>query len=210
MENLLLYSLIVAIAIGIFGCSDKSQQISPEGKTQEEVVRERPEWVMEEPGCDDENCYFVGLSNVYASEKGARDDSMANVYKRVVQYLGTLAKSKIEEASVSYGLNSQTIDPTLSARNYEKQVAANVAKAVKATKLYMERETGSTGKKGYKYFTLAKMPKESINAAFQQTAKKNMEDAQKRAQEAATEQAKQQAENARNFWEDMQKQGLLE
>ncbi|MBF0289945.1 MAG: hypothetical protein HQM14_19185 [SAR324 cluster bacterium] len=210
MKRRLLVVIMAVFTIGIIACSDKSQKISPELKTEEEVVHERPDWVMEEPECDDENCYFVGLSNIYASEKGARDDSMANAYRRVVQYLGVLAKSKIEEASVSYGLNSQTIDPTLSQRVYEKQIAANVAKEVKATKLYMERETGSTGKRGYKYFTLARMPKESINAAFQQTAKKNMEDAQKRAREAATEQAKQQAENATNFWKDMQKQGLLE
>ena len=42
------------------------------------------------------------------------------------------------------------------------------------------------------------------------TAKKNMEEAQKKAKEAVTAQAKQQQEKAAEFWADMQKQGVVE
>ena len=153
---------------------------------------------------------FVGLSNVHASEKNAREDARRNAVDAVVQYLGTLAKTKFEQASVSYGLSSEVVDPTTSARNFQKQVAANVARRLKAKKWYMERESDASGKQGYKYFVLATVPVAELDQAFKQTAKKNMEDAQKKAKEAATAQAKQQQEQAAKFWADMQKQGVVD
>lgn len=153
---------------------------------------------------------FVGLSAIYASEKDARKDARRSATEAVVQYLGTLAKTKFERASVSYGLSSEVVNPTTSARDFEKQVAANVAQRLKSDKWWMERESDSEGKSGYKYFVLATIPVAEMDKSFQQTAKKNMEDAQKKAKEATTAQAKQQQEQAAKFWADMQKQGVVE
>lgn len=202
--------MILAVALTLVSCSEKSQKVMTEKETVQEKVENRPEWIINEPDKEGDDMLFVGLSNVYASEKGARNDAMRDAINKVVQYLGILAKTKYELAALTYNLDSETMDPTRSSRVYEKQVAANVAKKVKATQWYMEREIDQSGKKGYKYFALAKVPLSSINDAFKQTAAQNMKDAQRRAKEAATEQAKRQAENAKNFWEDMQKQGLVE
>ena len=203
--NQLLAGLIL---IALVGCSAPGPE--PEPVIEEAPAPTRPEWTMNEPDVEGGVMSFVGLSNVHASEKNAREDARRNAVDAVVQYLGTLAKTKFEQASVSYGLSSEVVDPTTSARNFQKQVAANVARRLKAKKWYMERESDASGKSGYKYFVLSTVPVAEMDKAFQQTAKKNMEDAQKKAQEAATAQAKQQQEQAAEFWADMQKQGVVE
>lgn len=165
---------------------------------------------MNEPEAANGMMSFVGLSAVHATEKNARNDARREAVKAVVSYLGTIAKSKFEEARVSHGLSSEVIDPTTGAREFQKQLSANVANRMKPRKWYMERETGSSGKRGYKYFVLASVPVEELDKSFQQTAAKNRADAQKRAEDAATSKAKKQAADAAEFWADMEKQGVVE
>jgi hypothetical protein len=206
MKPLLTQLLAVLILIALVGCSAPQ----PEPVIEEAPAPTRPEWTMNEPDVEGDMMSFVGLSAIYASEKDARKDARRSATEAVVQYLGTLAKTKFERASVSYGLSSEVVNPTTSARDFEKQVAANVAQRLKSDKWWMERESDSEGKSGYKYFVLATIPVAEMDKSFQQTAKKNMEDAQKKAKEATTAQAKQQQEQAAKFWADMQKQGVVE
>ena len=203
--SLLMSLFLVAV---LAGCS--SSKAPTPGETETVDTSDRPEWVMNEPGVEDDKMFFIGISAVHVSEKNARDDARRNSINAAIQYLGTMAKSKFEQAQVTYGLASEAMDPTTSARQYEKQVAVNVARRMKAEKWYMERETDASGKKGYKYFVLSGIPVVSLDEAFQQTAKKNMEDAKKRAKEAATEQARRQQEQAADFWAEMQKQGVTD
>ncbi len=198
--------LTLVAALSLVACSAKAP--TP-GSSEAADVSDRPEWTMNEPEVEDETMYFVGISAVHVSEKNARDDARRNSVSAAIQYLGTMAKSKFESASVTYGLSSEAMDPTTSARMYEKQVAANVTRRLKAKTWYMERETDSSGKSGYKYFVLAGVPVKSLDEAFRQTARQNMDDARKRAKEAATDQARRQAEQAAKFWDDMQKQGVV-
>lgn len=209
MKQLLTQLLVGLSLIALVGCSS-SEPEPPAPAVEEAPAPTRPEWTMNEPDVEGGVMSFVGLSAVHASEKNARDDARRNAADAVVQYLGTLAKTKFEQASVSYGLSSEVVDPTTSTRNFQKQVAANVARRLKTKKWYMERESDASGKSGYKYFVLATVPVAEMDKAFQQTAKKNMEDAQKKAKEAATAQAKQQQEQAAKFWADMQNQGVVE
>jgi len=203
--SLLMSLFLVAV---LAGCS--SSKAPTPGETEAVDTSDRPEWVMNEPGVEDDKMFFIGISAVHVSEKNARDDARRNSVNAAIQYLGTMVKSKFEQAQVTYGLASEAMDPTTSARQYEKQVAVNVARRMKAEKWYMERETDASGKKGYKYFVLSGIPVVSLDEAFQQTAKKNMEDAKKRAKEAATEQARRQQEQAADFWAEMQKQGVTD
>lgn len=211
MKRASYFSIVILALFFMIGCAAQSQkQHQPATSSQDPIVQQRPEWVMNEPEVEGNDLYFVGISAVHATEKNARNDARRDATNSVVQYLGTLAKTKYEQATVSYGLSSQVVDPTTASRQFEKQVAANVATRMKTTKWYMERETDSIGKKGYKYFTLAKIPKDSLNEAFQNTAEQNMKDAQERAAKAATAQAKKQAEDQAKFWTDMKQQGVVE
>ncbi len=207
MREYLKLALILILSAGLYSCGSKD--VSTPGEREAADVSERPEWTMNEPEEDDGNIFFVGISAVHASEQNARDDARSNSVKAAISYMGTMAKSKIESASTSYGLSSEVVDPTTSGRQYEKQVSANVARRLKASKWYMERETDASGKRGYKYFVLASIPSQEFDNAFKQTAQQNMDDAKKRAKEAATAQAKDQAEKAVDFWKTMKDQGML-
>ena len=205
--NSLKIFLLLFISTALIGCGSKDP--SAPGEREAADVSERPEWTMSEPEEDDGKMFFVGISEVHASEQNARDDARSNSVKAAISYMGTMAKSKIETASTSYGLSSEVVDPTTSGRQYEKQVSANVTRRLKASKWYMERETDASGKKGYKYFVLAQIPTQEFDNAFKQTAQQNIDDAKKRAKEAATAQAKDQAEKAADFWKNMKEQGML-
>ena len=207
MENSIKGLFILMISIGLIGCGSKD--VNTPGEREAADVSDRPDWTMNEPEEDDGNMFFVGISAVHASEKNARDDARSNSIKAAISYMGTMAKAKIESASTSYGLSIEVVDPTTSGRQYEKQVSANVTRRLKAKKWYMERETDASGKKGYKYFVLASIPIQEFDNAFKQTAQQNIDDAKKKAKEAATAQAKEQAEKAADFWKSMKDQGMM-
>jgi hypothetical protein len=169
----------------------------------------RPNWTMSEPETEKGFQYFVGLSGDYATENLARDDALRNATTRVVQYMGALAKDKFERARTSFGLASTVVDPTEAARQFEKQLSANVARQLKPKEWYIEQWQKPTGF-GYKAFVLARMPTESVNESLKNTAEDNVRKAQEDAKKAATETAKKQAEDAADFWKKMKEQGLVE
>jgi len=203
--GMLLWAAVLMFAAG---CATGGVKVAPGGPIWASES-ERPKWTIEEPEVDGDTMLFVGVAEKYATEPEARDEAMRHVTNNIVRYLGTLAKDKYERVATSFGLTSSVVDPTASARQYEKQLAANVTKKVKAMKWYFEKWDTPTGT-GWKAFVLATVPVAEINDSFKQTAKDNMLDAQRQAKAAADEVAKKQAEDAAKFWEDMTKQGVVE
>jgi len=207
------YSLIVMALFLVTGCASNPNMVSKKTGGPLETLLwssqdSRPKWTIEEPDVDGNIMVFVGLSNKYATEKGSRQDAMRNATSNVVKHLGTMAKEKYERVSVSFGLESSVIDPTGSARVYEKQLAANVVKHLKSTKWYLEQWNTPTGI-GWKAFVLATIPLDSINESFKRTAKTNLIAAKRRAKDAADEYAKKQADKAVDFWGKMVKEGVV-
>ena len=170
---------------------------------------ERPDWVYNEPSEDDGILSFVGMSAVHASEQNARNDARRNATNNVVQYLGTMAKTKFEQVTQSYGLSSQIVDPTTAAQQFEKQMSANLAREMKTKTWHPEREKKS-GVWGYKYFVLAEIPKASIENSFRKSLDQNIKKQQEEAEKAATQKAKEQSENAIDMFRKMKKEGLME
>lgn len=170
---------------------------------------ERPGWTMQEPETADGIMSFVGLSEKYATEKGAREDARNNATSGVVKYMGTLVKDKFERARVSYGLESDVIDPTASARSFEKQLSVNMARKVKANQWYEEKWYTPTGV-GWKVFVLINVPMEAIDASYKETAANMAKKAEQEAKEAGDAIAKAQADKAAEFWKQMQEQGVTE
>jgi hypothetical protein len=206
------YVLWTVVLLFAVGCAASKVAVAPGGPGETPIwasEKERPKWTVEEPEVDGNTMLFVGLSGKYATEQEARDEAMRNATNNVIRYLGILAKDKYEKVATSFGLSSSVVDPTTSARQYEKQLAANVAKKLKAKKWYLEQWNTPTGT-GWKAFVLSTIPIDSVNDSFKNTARDNMLDAQRKAKEAADEVAKKQAENAAKFWEDMTKQGVVE
>ena len=173
------------------------------------TMPERPGWVYEEPSEEDGVLSFVGMSKVHASEQNARKDARRDATNNVIQYLGSMAKIKFEEASQSYGLSSQIVDPTAATQQFEKQISANLARQMKTKTWHPEREKKS-GVWGYKYFVLAEIPKTSINASFRKSLDQNIDKQQEEAEKAATQKAKEQSENAIEMFRKLKKEGLME
>ncbi|PLY12630.1 MAG: hypothetical protein C0624_00535 [Desulfuromonas sp.] len=204
-------TLLLGLAL-LAGCASSGVNAPTPG--QEALIwsseAQRPGWTMMEPeGVEDGLLTFVGTSLRHATEQGAREDARRNVTSAVVKYMGTLVKDKFEKASVSYGLDSSVIDPTSSARQFEKQLATNLDGQVKPKNWYAEKWQTPTGI-GYQYFVEAKVPANALGDEFKKLAKQQARDAEKKAKEAADATAKAQAEKASEFWKKMQEENLVE
>ena len=196
-------------SILLVGCAKETTMAPAAVEAASPSMPERPDWVYNEPSEEDGTLSFVGMSNVHASEQNARKDARRDAINNVVQYLGTMAKTKFEQVTQSYGLSSQIVDPTTAAQQFEKQMSANLAREMKTKTWHPEREKKS-GVWGYKYFVLAEIPKSSIDNSFRKSLDQNIKKQQEEAEKAATQKAKEQSENAIDMFRKMKKEGLME
>ncbi len=170
---------------------------------------ERPTWAMEEPEASSGVMSFVGLSGNMATERLSRDDARRDAINNVVAYMGTLAKDKFERARVSFGLESSVVDPTTSSREFEKQLAVNIANRVKSKKWYSEKWQTETGI-AYRTFLLSEVPVQALDESYRNMATDMARKAEQRANDEADQLAKAQAEKAADFWKQVKEQGLVE
>ena len=196
-------------SILLVGCAKETTMAPAAVEAASPSMPERPDWVYNEPSEEDGTLSFVGMSNVHASEQNARKDARRDAINNVVQYLGTMAKTKFEQVTQSYGLSSQIVDPTTAAQQFEKQMSANLAREMKTKTWHPEREKKS-GVWGYKYFVLAQIPKSSIDNSFRKSLDQNIKKQQEEVEKAATQKAKEQSENAIDMFRKMKKEGLME
>lgn len=211
MKKLLVLLELIMIT-ALVGCAASTGTIPTSGASETLLwssADARPAWTMDEPDTDGEIMSFVGLSARHATEKGAREDARRNTTDAVVKYMGTMVKNKFEALSVSFGLDSSVIDPTKSAKEYEKQLSANMASKVKIKSWYLEKWQTATGI-GYKAFALGKVPMSAVDDSLKSMSKNKAREAEKKAREAADDQAKDQANKAAEFWKQMQEQGVVE
>ncbi len=204
--------LLLSLIIG-FGCSKHIPSITKESEIGGEKLLwssqpDRPDWIYKEPALKDGYLAFVGLSGDYATEKLSRDDAMRNFRLRIVEYLGTMAKSKFEEVSTSFGLASNVIDPTDATRSYQKFLSANITREVKENEVYVEKWNTPTGI-AYRSFILTKVRRSVIEDLMKNFAKDNIEKAKEAARNAADEMARDQAQKAKEFWEEMESGTLM-
>ena len=193
----------------LVGCAKETTTAPAAVAESAPAMPERPEWVYKPPSEEDGVLSFVGMSKVHAAEQNARKDARRDAINNVIQYLGSMAKTKFEEASQSYGLSSQIVDPTVASNDFVKQISANLARQLKTVDRHPEREKKS-GVWGWKYFVLTEIPKSSINASFRKSLDQNIDKQQEEAEKAATQKAKEQSENAIEMFRKLKKEGLME
>ena len=199
------YFYLVLVALLTVGCSSKQEMV----KEALNSVGDRPEWVMVPPAPEGDQLYFVGTSSLYGTEKNARRDAKRDAIREMSEYVRVLNKNKFERASVTYGMDSFVIRPTVSERNFEKIMSASTANYLRVEEMYFEREADATGVPGYKYFVLTSISKTDLETALQANATTNAENAQKAMQLASTDEAKEQWKNARNFWNELAEDGFV-
>jgi len=169
----------------------------------------RPGWTVSEPETEGDALAFVGLSGKYALEKEARDDAMRTATNNVIKYIGTIVEDKFNRLQTSYGLTSETVDPTNVTRRLEDQLAAAFATRVKAKEWYIEKWLIKDTKETYvTVFVLAKVPQNAIKQAYEEICGNTIEDLKKKRDNANEEKAKSQFENAMKAFEEAKKQGF--
>ena len=198
---------IVLVALIALGCSSASKQEMV--KEALNSVGDRPDWVMIPPAPEGDQLYFVGTSNLYATEQGARRDAKRDSIREMSEFVRVLNKNKWERVGVTYGMAAMAKLPTVSERNFEKIVSASTANFLRVQEMYFEREMDVAGVPGYKYFVLTSISKTDLDTALQSNALHNAQKAEEAVKEAKTDEAKEQWENARDFWKELAEDGFV-
>lgn len=210
MKHLTTLAVLLSLAI-LSACSPATVTKQADTSTERLIWSsspERPAWTMEEPEAKDGNMWFVGLSGRFATEQLSRDDAKRSATTAVVQYMGTAVKDQFERARTSFGLESNVVDPTSGIREYQKQLASNLATKVKAKTWYQEKWQIPTGI-AHQAFLLAYVPSTEFDAAQRDAAHSMAQDAERKAKEAGDDVAKKQALKAAEFWKQMEEQGVV-
>ena len=198
---------IVLVAQIALGCSSASkQELAKEALNS---VGDRPDWVMIPPAPEGDQLYFVGTSNLHATEQGARRDAKRDSIREMSEFVRVLNKNKWERVGVTYGMSAMAKMPTVSERNFEKIVSASTANFLRVQEMYFEREMDVAGVPGYKYFVLTSISKTDLDTALQSNALQNARDAEEKIKNAKTDEAKEQWENARTFWQELAEDGFV-
>lgn len=211
MRRWLAVIMMIALACALMaGCGGtaKTPEDTPLEKLLDRSAKERPAWTLKKPETKGGFMYVVGTSPDMANEQLGKSRAMMNARTAISNYLGTLVKAKIEQANIDFGLASDVVDPTMSAREYVKQMSANFVANLEGEEFYWERWQKPTGI-GYRYFALCRIPQNMINESFRDDAAKKMQDAQRRAKEQSDRVAKEQLEKAGTMWAQLEQQGLF-
>ena len=211
MRRWLAVTMMIALACALMaGCGGtaKTPENTPLEKLIDRSAKERPSWIEKKPEAKSGFMYVVGSSMDMASEVLGRDRSVRNARAGMSEYLGTLVKTKFEQANIDFGLASDVVDPTASAREYGKQMSANFVAQLEGIEFYWEKWQKPTGI-GYRYFALCRIPEKMINDGVREDAAKRLQDAQRRAKEQSDRVAKEQLEKAGAMWAQLEQQGLF-
>jgi hypothetical protein len=210
MRKWLAVVMTIALAGLMWACGGtaKTPEDTPLEKLLDRSSDERPAWTLKKPEAKGGDLFVVGVSPDMTNEPLARSRAVQNAHTEMSRYLGNLVKAKYEQANIDFGLASDVVDPTASAREYVKQLSTNFISQLDATEFYWERWRKSTGI-GYRYFALCKVPVKNVNDNFREDAAKRMQDAARRAKEQSDRVAKEQLEKAGAMWAQLEQQGLF-
>jgi hypothetical protein len=159
-----------------------------------------PIWRNQVPEPSNGFVYFVGLSSGNATERSAREQARQDVIQQALEYLGGYAKRDFQERAVSMHLDSSILDPTIAARDFVAYANENFVDKVRTDKVYWELRRTPGGDQ-YFVYVLIPIP---VNQSLGKFADEKIADTQRRVQEAKTEDAKKQAQNVLDFWQQTQ------
>ena len=170
--------------------------------------KERPDWIYdEEPSEENNQVTVVGVSKYHSTERSARKYARRQATNEICAYMGTVVKNKFDEILLSSGLESEILDETNAGSETTKQLCTNLVRRLKTKKWHMEQKI-INGKVGFQYYVLAAVPNSEIDNAFKKSVGKNIKNQQREVENAATEKAKKQAEQAIELLKRAKKEGL--
>ncbi len=157
-----------------------------------------PEWLNHVPDPSEGFVYFVGVSTGAATESSALDRARLDVVLQATQYLGGFAERDYQQRALSMNLESATLDPTVAAKDFINYANKNFVSQIRTKESYWELRRTPGGDQYFAY-VLVPFP---VNQSMSKFADQQVADAQKRVREAQTEDAKKQAQDVLDFWQE--------
>ncbi len=171
----------------------------------------RPEWTYTEPGIDGEILSFVGVSGKQSTEKLARNDALDTAIGNVVKFVGTFVSVEFEKLTMTYGVPSEIVDPTVATQSFENRFSSGLVSRVKGREFYIEKwEIRRTKDTYYLIWVFTDVPKSAVDEAYIDACNEQIEEINKELKNESEEKAKTQFENAIKAFEDFKKSGILE
>ncbi|MBU1262257.1 hypothetical protein KKG61_04825 [bacterium] len=164
----------------------------------------RPIWIIKEKGFP----FFVGQSEKFATEKGARDDALRHALKKAAVYINTLVTDKFQKLLASHNVSSQIADPTVVSREFEEQLSTALVNRMSVKIWYEEKWQDESGRTYWIAFLLSEVPASSIDETYRRTAQIEKGIMQKRYDEALDEKAKEQFKAALDAFDEAIRRGF--
>lgn len=158
----------------------------------------QPKWIDTVPPTDNGVMHFVGVSRNAADVQISRDDAFKNAAGQVVKYFGVQMTDKLNEGMATYGVSSQTIDPTVASVELKHSFSNGVARRLKVAQYYEQPQKNDNV---YRTYVLTNIPVTAINEAYKQAL-------QAEANKIKAKKAGPQTDNALKMLQDLQSHGL--
>lgn len=131
---MLKWMVVLMLFVFIVSCSSKNTGLRPSDVTTsqqrisgERMIwsssKDRPVWTVLEPNSKDGYLFFVGLSDMHATEKSSREEAMRSAINSVVGYLGVEVRDVFQNIVTRFGLSSDIADPQNTIAEIEKIIS---------------------------------------------------------------------------------------
>ncbi len=190
--------LLATLLLSLFvSCTRHTIKPPPGDKLIWSSEKARPVWVQEGHKLRGAYHIFVGMSNKYAEEKGARDDAERDCRLQAAQYFETAVRDVFERITAELGFQSTVLDPSVAARGYTEMISQAVIQKAGVSKFYEEKyRSAKTGEYYFLCFALMEVPEEQVRESFSSYVNRKREE-----WKLSQEQVKRVNEVFRQYWE---------
>ncbi|MFH1563737.1 MAG: hypothetical protein ABIF11_10050 [Nitrospirota bacterium] len=170
--------------------------------------KERPAWVQTPPRTEGEYYLFVGQSEKFAIEKGARDAAYRDAIKQAGLYINTFAGNSFQKLLANHNVESQIIDRTTVSREFEEQLSKALIKKARVKQYYEEQRQDKSGQDYWIAFALLEVPVSSIDEIYKNVAEQTKEGLMKEYEMAKDAKAKEQLKSAMDAFDEANERGF--
>ncbi|MFH1562988.1 MAG: hypothetical protein ABIF11_06195 [Nitrospirota bacterium] len=212
--------ILVGVVVGIFslclwGCKEKKEEKvikPPTGVEGEKLLwsthKGRPAWVQSSQRTEGEFYLFVGQSEKFALEKGARDAAYRDAIKQAGIYINTSAVDSFQKLLANHNVESQIIDRTTISREFEEQLSKALVKKARVKEYYEEQRQDKSGQIYWMAFALLEVPVSSIDETYKNVATQSKEEITKEYEMAKDKKGKEQLKSAMDAFDEANERGF--
>ena len=170
--------------------------------------KERPAWLQTPPRTEGEYYLFVGQSEKFAIEKGAKDAAYRDAIKQAGISINTSAASSFQKLLANHNVESQIIDRTTVSREFEEQLSKALIKKAMVKQYYEEQRQNKSGQDYWIAFALLEVPMSSIDEVYKNVAEQTKESLMKDCETAKDTKAKEQLKSAMDAFDEANERGF--